>query len=97
MNDSTKLEDLKIALLQKIKPTTIDRNFCNLLSIAIFNAQNDYLSTATLMRLFGLLPMDERSLNPKVIDMLYRYVNTPFLAHFRQGKIFESFNIQFVK
>ena len=97
MNDSTKLEDLKIALLQKTKPTTIDRNFCNLLSIAIFSAQNDYLSTATLMRLFGLLPMDERSLNPKVIDMLYRYVNAPFLALFRQGKVFESFDIQFVK
>ncbi|SDD98747.1 hypothetical protein [Pedobacter soli] len=76
MNDSTKLEDLKIALLQKTKPATIDRNFCNLLSIAIFKAQNDYLSTTTFMRLFGLLPMDMRSLNPRVIDMLYRYAGS---------------------
>jgi len=75
MNDLKKLEDLRMALLQKIKPATIDRNFCNLLSIAVFNVQNDYLSPATLMRLFGLLPMDERSLNPKVIDMLCRYAD----------------------
>lgn len=97
MNDSTKLEDLRMALIQKTKPTTIDRNFCNLLSIAIFSAQNDYISTATLMRLLGLLPMDERSLNPKVIDMLYRYLNAPLLGLFGQGKVFESFEVQFIK
>ncbi|QIL38003.1 hypothetical protein G7074_01110 [Pedobacter sp. HDW13] len=73
MNDLKKLEDLRMALLQKIKPATIDRNFCNLLSIKIFTAQNDYLSTRTLMQLFGLLPLDQGSLNPRAVDMLHKY------------------------
>jgi len=85
MNDSTKLEDLRQALLQKNKPATIDRNFCNRLSIAIFTAQNDYLSTTTIMRLFGLLPMDERSLNAKVLDMLYRYADCTSLRLLKVG------------
>lgn len=85
MNDSTKLEDLRMALIQKTKPVTIDRNFCNSLSIAVFKAQNDYISTATLMRLLGLVPMDERSLNPKVIDMLLRYVDCAELRLLKVG------------
>ncbi len=75
MNDFKKLQDLRVALLQKIKPATIDRDFCNLLSITIFATQNDYLSTNTLMQVFGLLPLNQRNLNHKVIDMLDRYTS----------------------
>jgi len=75
MNDFKKLQDLRTALLQKIKPSTIDRDFCNLLSITIFTTQNDYLSTNTLMQVFGLLPLNQRNLNHKVIDMLDRYTS----------------------
>ncbi|MNI78656.1 hypothetical protein D3C87_836610 [compost metagenome] len=75
MNDFKKLQDLRTALLQKIKPSTIDRDFCNLLSITIFTTQNDYLSTNTLMQVFGLLPLNQRNLNNKVIDMLDRYTS----------------------
>jgi hypothetical protein len=75
MNDFKKLQDLRVTLLQKIKPAAIDRDFCNLLSITIFTTQNDYLSTNTLMQVFGLLPLNQRNLNHKVIDMLDRYTS----------------------
>lgn len=76
MNDPEKLQDLRIALLQKMKPVQINKAFCVQLSQAVFTGQSDYLSATTLMRLFGLLPMDQHSLNPKVIDMLNRYART---------------------
>lgn len=69
--DSLKtLHSLREALHKKFGSTNIDRQLCEQISITIFTRQKDYISTTTLMKLFGLLPMEQRVFPPKIIDML---------------------------
>ena len=69
------LQALRAGLLNKIGNIGINRKACEQLSVAIFIRQNDYVSTTTLMRLFGLLPVDKISLSPKILDMLVKFAD----------------------
>ncbi|MBB6240511.1 hypothetical protein HDC90_005189 [Pedobacter sp. AK013] len=70
---SENLDDLRVALQRKCKIKTIDPDACAAISIAVFMENGDYVSKTSLMRLFGLLPMNEIALSLIVLDMLFRF------------------------
>ncbi|WP_316801387.1 hypothetical protein [Pedobacter frigidisoli] len=69
------LQALRAGLLNKIGNIEVNRKACDQLSVAIFIRQNDYISTTTLMRLFGLLPADKTSISPKILNMLIKFAD----------------------
>ncbi|KLT63768.1 hypothetical protein [Pedobacter sp. BMA] len=73
MNSMKTLHSLREALHKKFGSITVDRQLCEQISVAIFTHQEDYISTTTLMRLFGLLPMDRNVFPPQIIEMIVRY------------------------
>ncbi|WP_316799574.1 hypothetical protein [Pedobacter frigidisoli] len=75
MNSLKTLHYLREALHKKFGSTSIDRQLCEQISVAIFTQQKDYISTTTLMKLFGLLPMEQRVFPPQIVDMIIRYLD----------------------
>ena len=74
MSNPHSKEQLKQLLLEKTGIETITEESCEKISIAIFRKNKNYVSKATLMRLFGLIPLGKDTISPVIVKMLEKFL-----------------------